>query len=106
LNKNLDDNFDEFEKGEDEPRYTLTPKGLLLVALMESKTVSKNLNTDDVDLMMNIANETWIYFENQVRKWYGDGDNISAAVFDNNGGRFVSLRASNDDDDEMEDDVT
>jgi len=103
---NLDDDYVEPTDGEpaEEPKYTLTPKGLLLISLYKSETFSKyfDLNSEDA---MKIANEAWASFENYVRKNFGKGANAGGVVFDVNNGEFYSIgvQGINGDGDEDDD---
>ena len=109
MTKNLDDDFDELmdpQFNEDNTEYAITPKGLMLIALYQSKNFAKYVNPDNTDEIMNIADEIWAVLENYTRKNYGHGDNAGGIVFDMVGGEFVSIQVTeiNDDDDDETDD--
>lgn len=93
---NLDDDYVPEDGMHEDAQYTLTPKGLLLACIMDSPTVAKHMNTDDINLMMNMTQEIWTLYENHCRKYYGKGENVGSIIFDSNGGHFNSLRYGGD----------
>lgn len=100
--KNLDDDFEELTDPnykKDLEKFVMTPRGLFLISMFKSaKLVEAIGGEEDAVVIVNIANEVWMNFENEIRRNFGHGSNSGAVVFDVHGGTFLSIEESNDDD--------
>jgi len=65
-------------------KYILTPMGSMYISFSHK----------NIPISLRELRETWQLWEQFARKQYGRGSDISAVVFDCNGGKFQSIDSS------------
>jgi len=106
--KNLDDNYEELTNPnykEELEKFVMTPRGLFLISMFKSVELATALGIEDPIVVMKIADEVWMNFENEIRKNFGKGANSGAVVFDVHGGTFLTIEESDTEEDDEKNDI-
>lgn len=100
---NLDDDINNIKNSEG--KLSLTPKGALLLSMMQNKNFLKYFKKhNDIAIVMDTVDEIWNQFENMARKKYGNGEYIASILFNKNGGIFESLNFDRESEFDKDDD--